>query len=109
MRLNRIIFRIASLGIVAAVTVIPFKTGVASFPQNQDAVTYYQQGLTLLSAEQFEDAVKAFSQAIKLKPDYADAYQRLGEAYSQIFEFKKALEAYKLVVQYQRDSAPAYS
>jgi Ca-activated chloride channel family protein len=107
MRLSRIILIIASLTIVLTSTSVP--SIIANAPQNQDALTYYQQGVALLTAEKFEEAVKVFSLAIKLKPDYADAYDRLGEAYSQIDEFKKALDAYKKVVRYQPNSALAYS
>ncbi len=109
MRLSRIIFLIALLTIVLTPLSVALKTSIAKTPQNQDALTYYQQGLALLAAEKFEEAVKAFNLAIKLKPDYADAYYRLGEAYSQIDEFKKALDAYKGAVRYQPTSALAYS
>ena len=82
---------------------------VAADQQVQDAGTYYEQGVTFLKTGKFEDAVKAFKEATKLKPDYSDAYLGLGDAYFEIGDLKNGVEAYKQAVRYQPDSAIAHS
>jgi Ca-activated chloride channel homolog len=82
---------------------------VTATEQVQDAGTYYEQGVNFLKTGKFEDAVKAFKEAIKLKPDYADAHLGLGDAYYQLYDFKKRLESYKQAVRYQPDSAVAHT
>jgi Ca-activated chloride channel family protein len=93
--------------VIAAITP-PGKVVRATDPQNEDAATNYQEGLALVAAEKFEEAIKAFNRAVKLNPDYAKAYRQLGEAYREIGDAKKEVEAYKQVIKYQPNSARAY-
>ena len=109
MRSGSRIPRQAVLALVIAAALIPSATRVGTRAQNEDAATFYQQGLSLVAAENFDEAIKAFSQAIKLKPEFAEAYLQLGEAYWEKGEAKKALEAYKQSLKYQPDSARAYA
>ncbi|WP_019509508.1 DnaJ domain-containing protein [Pleurocapsa sp. PCC 7319] len=58
---------------------------------------YYQQGVEYAEAKNYEDALTNFTQAIKLNPDYLEAYQyrgyilsKLGYEYRADAEFKKA-------------------
>ncbi|MCS7005725.1 MAG: leucine-rich repeat domain-containing protein [Cytophagales bacterium] len=41
---------------------------------SQDAVQYFNNGLALLKAQNYVEAIKEFTQAISLDPDYAEAY-----------------------------------
>ncbi|MEL7407687.1 MAG: DnaJ domain-containing protein [Cyanobacteria bacterium J06558_2] len=58
---------------------------------------YYQQGVNLAEAQNFEEALTSFAQAIKLNPDFLEAYQYRGFILSKMGfnlradgEFKKA-------------------
>lgn len=42
--------------------------------------THYNLGIAYTQAEKYPDAVKTFQDAIKLRPDFADAYYSLGVA-----------------------------
>lgn len=108
MRMNRTLFQVALVGVAFVLTVVPLQAALADNPQGQDAATYYEQGAALFKAEKFEEAVKAFTQAIKLKPDHADAYSYLGDAYYELGDVKKAVDAYKLALRYKPDSAVIY-
>ena len=43
-----------------------------------------------------EGALREFSRAIELKPNYADAYHNLGNTYRELGQFDKALESYQM-------------
>ena len=45
----------------------------------------------------YQDAVAAYQQAIRLKPDYADAYYNLGWTYVILSDRGSALEEYKIL------------
>src|SRR5262245_45348140 len=80
----------------------------ASRPQNS-AEALNQQGLSLLADETFDETARSFQAAIKLKPDYAEAYYHLGDAFYEIGEIKKAIDAYKQAIHYKPDFALAYN
>src|SRR5262249_48619798 len=93
---------------VALIALMSFPLRTATVQQN-NAEAYNQQGLALMAAEKFQDALGAFQQAIKLKPDYAAAYCHLGDAHWELDDVKKAIDAYKQAIRYQPDFAAAYN
>ena len=97
------------LALVIAAAFTPSATSGGTCAQTEDAAAFYQQGLLLAASEKFDEAIKAFSQAVKLKPEFAEAYLQLGEAYWEQGEPKKALEAYKQSLKYQPNSARAHA
>jgi Ca-activated chloride channel family protein len=104
--LNRATLSLAFVAIVVAMFSV---SAVAADQQAQDAAIYYDQGIAFLKADKIDEALKAFKEAIKLKPDYAEAYIGLGDAYSQRNDLSNGVEAYKQAVRYQPDSAVAHS
>ncbi len=85
-----------------------FKPNVASNSPSRDSRTrvakmqnnpefYYQQGMSYVESENYEAALTSFAQAIKLNPNYLEAYQcrgfilsKLGFNWRADAEFKKA-------------------
>jgi len=59
------------------------------------ADAYYALGLTYRDWGQPEDEVQAFKHALRLKPDYAAAYDRLGQRYLQLKRYAEAIEAFR--------------
>lgn len=57
---------------------------------NTQAERLVHEGLELTGAGQFAQAIRAFEEAIKLEPDYADAYAALGRAYFKMREWRRA-------------------
>jgi tetratricopeptide (TPR) repeat protein len=49
------------------------------------SLTYYQQGL-------YEKCIEACKEALKLKPNYADAYSNMCAAHNQLKQWDKAIE-----------------
>ena len=52
----------------------------------------FQQGNFLMTLRQIDKAIEAYSRAIELNPNYADAYNNRGIAYGQQGEFDRAIE-----------------
>jgi Ca-activated chloride channel family protein len=85
-------------------------TTVRGMPQEgNDAAAANAKGLELFQSGKFEEAVGAYKQAIKQKPDYSEAYYNLGDAYFQLSLYKEAIDAYKRAVKYQADFAPTHN
>ncbi len=56
-----------------------------------------------------EDAVNAYRQAIRLKPDFAKAYFNLGLLYAELRRYEEAIEAYRQTIRLTPDNADAHS
>ena len=59
-------------------------------------------------SESLEMAIAEAKEALRLKPDYAEAYLILGEAYMYLGETEKASEAFAAVFQLSRDQRLRY-
>ena len=51
----------------------------------------------------YSDAIKAFQQAAKLKPGFADTEYNLGNAYLMSGKFSEAADAYQQAISHKRD------
>ena len=74
-----------------------------------DAQVYYDQGLKYYKANQFQQAVGTFKQAIKLKPGDAEMHYYLGEAYLGLEQYKEAIKSYKQAVKLRPSYSAAYN
>ena len=54
-----------------------------------------------------EEAIKAYREAIRLEPNYTEAYTQMGLAYANLNEFAEAVKAFREVVRLQPQSGPA--
>ena len=68
---------------------------------HRTGVSYYESG-------EFEKAIEAYKQAIKLRPDSQESYYHLGMAYSSMGRYKEAIEAYNNAIRIKPDYAAAY-
>lgn len=93
-----------STGLVNSTTGSPI-----NLQEVNDAVAYNAKGLESYKSGNYEDAVKSYKQAVKLKRDYAEAHYNLGDAYFQLRQYKQAIEAYKQALRYQSNLPTAYN
>lgn len=59
---------------------------------NSKAAQLLQEGIELTGVGQMAQAVRAFEEAIKLDPDYAEAYAALGRAYFKMRDWRRAVD-----------------
>lgn len=62
-------------------------------PETLTAADYLNLSLTYYNQQNYDKCIEACKQAIKLKPDYADAYSNMGAAYNQLKQWDKGIEA----------------
>ncbi len=62
---------------------------------NPAAKTYFTQGEDLAKKKSWEGAIQAYSQAVRLDPKFAEAWNNMGYCYRKVKQFDKALDAYK--------------
>jgi tetratricopeptide (TPR) repeat protein len=74
-----------------------------------DAKTFFNLGTTHLKLELYDEAIKAFKQAIQMKADYAEAYNGLGDAYLYSGHPQEAISAYTQAIKIKPNFAEAYN
>lgn len=74
-----------------------------------DAGDYFRLGVAYTKAGMADRAIDAFKEAIKLKPEFAEAYQGLGVSYASEKLHKEAIEALSKAVSIRPDYAEAFS
>jgi protein involved in polysaccharide export with SLBB domain len=66
---------------------------VGSSEAKAEAKKVYKAGVEYGNAGLFSQAVELFRRAIKLRPDYADAYRSLGHAYFDLKDWDKSVQS----------------
>ena len=72
------------------------------------ANTYYSQGLVHSKNGELDKAIKNYTKAIALKPDYAEAYYNRGIAYRLKGDYERAIADYTRTIELKPDYADAY-
>ena len=65
-------------------------------------------GASNAGLRQFDAAIENYKQALKIKPDYAEAYYNMGNALQDKRDLKSAIESYKQALKIKPDYANAY-
>ena len=80
---------------------------VSLFPK---AITLHNiQGASNAALYRYDAAIDGYKQAIKIKPDYAEAYSNMGNALTDKGELDAAIDSYKQAIKIKPDYADAYS
>ncbi|HDZ62757.1 MAG TPA: tetratricopeptide repeat protein, partial [Nitrospirae bacterium] len=69
---------------------------------------YYNLGLAYSDLGKYQEAVDAYKQAIRIKPDDANAHIVLAFAYSELGKYQEAIDANKQVIRIKPDYASAH-
>jgi protein O-GlcNAc transferase len=73
------------------------------------AVAHYEKGNSLYEQGRMEDAIAAYREAVRLKPDYSEGYNNLGAALQAIGRMDEAISAYREAVRINAAYATAWS
>ncbi len=84
-------------GVWGLLLLLPF----ASFGQDKKAQELYAQSIKLFSERKATEAIPFMEQAVKVDPNYPDAFLRLGQLYEFVKRFEPALSAYRTVIRLQ--------
>jgi tetratricopeptide (TPR) repeat protein len=71
-------------------------------------VLYFKLGVFYFHEGEFQNAIKAFTKAIKIKEDYAEAYHNIGVSYHELGELDLAIENFEKSVKVREDYAKGY-
>lgn len=85
------LFLIISLLFLTATTCL-------SAPSTTEAMLQYNQGIDYYKLGQYDQAITAFRNAIKLDPNYIDAYYNLGSVLEYLQQYDAALAVFKQII-----------
>lgn len=71
-----------------------YRQAIRLEPYNS-ADAYYALGLVYRDWGRFDEEIQAYKNAIKQKPDYTSAFERLGSRYVKLKKFNEAIEVFK--------------
>ena len=72
------------------------------------ANVYFESGEKLQKAGDYQRASRKYERAVRIDPDYAEAWSNLGYTYRKIGNFKDAVMAYKKAIRIAPDLAEAH-
>lgn len=89
---------------------LPFRLNLPSDISEKvfDAEFEFHQGNLRFVLKKLDRAIQAFTRAIELNPDYAEAHLRRGVAYNVTGEFALAIKDFTTVINLKPELAPAY-
>ena len=76
---------------------------------SNDSLAQYILGVAYARVNFFSEATVAFQQAIKLRPDYIDAWNNLGWTYAQSGQFAEAVATFQQLVMLTPNDAQAWN
>ena len=94
---------------------VPSGAGTDTYPEpnsaeaKKEAKRHYKSGVKFGRAGLFEQAAASFLQAIRLNPDFGDAYYGLGHAYFDLKRWQESIKALERAVEINPKDMEAYA
>ncbi|MCT7966127.1 CHAT domain-containing tetratricopeptide repeat protein [Laspinema sp. D1] len=77
--------------------------------EKDEAEVWYQRGKEQYDRGNFTEALASYNEAIRLKPDYPDAYNGTGAAEYNLGQYKDAIASFNEAIRLKPDFSDAYS
>lgn len=109
--MKEVLFMKKFLNLLLVTFVISYSLWMMSLSYSQDtndARTYFSKAWYYVMGKNYKEAVKLYDQAIKLKPDYAEAYCYRGMARYNLKDSKGAIQDFTKAIQLKPDFGFAY-
>lgn len=84
--------------IILAILFISTAKLYAAPPISTEAMLQYNQGIDYYKIGQYNEAITSFREAIRLAPDYIDAYYNLGSVLEYLQQYDAALVVFKQII-----------
>lgn len=81
---------------LCAVTAVPAlaQSGSTELVGRNGALKYFRTGAVYLNSGRYEEAVKAYREAVRLNPEFAEAYNNLGVSLTRLKKYEEAIECF---------------
>ncbi|MDQ3812950.1 MAG: tetratricopeptide repeat protein, partial [Armatimonadota bacterium] len=76
--------------------------------QYDKAIEWFNKGNALQNQERWREAAEAFREAVRIKPDWGEAYDRLASMHAQLEEYETAIEMCKTALRFKPTDADLY-
>jgi cytochrome c-type biogenesis protein CcmH/NrfG len=73
-----------------------------------NVAAWFSMGMAFANLKQYEQAVRAYREAIRHQPEYGDAWHYLGVAYAHLKDYDNAIQAYRDALSMQPENAQAW-
>ena len=93
---------------IRPLTPIPEPVAPPADAEVVSAQEYLDQGIALVEEGEFELAITAFDEVIRLDPEDAKAYYNRGLAYANLGQYDQAIQDYDEAIQLDPEDAKAY-
>ena len=93
----------------AAANPIDFQAKTFDTCRTMDAAERFNSGNAFLEKGQLDEAIEAFRNAIRLKPDHADAHNNLGRALTLRGKIDEAIESFRTAIRLRPDHLTSLS
>lgn len=75
----------------------------------EDANEYFLHGCAYHELNMYQEAIKFYQKALKIKPDFVEAFINLGVAHYKLGQYTEAIDVYKQAVQISPKSPSVYN
>lgn len=73
-----------------------------------DTVSWFSLGLAQAGLKQYDRAIRAYRESIRIRPEYADAWYNLGTSYFHLKQHPQGMHAYQEALRIQPEGADAW-
>ena len=75
---------------------------------DRDKLQFFLKGNSQLRAGEYQEAIRYYSESLKIDPQFAEGYNNTGIAYYELGQYTQAVDNYNKAILYKPDFTDAY-